>query len=277
MAAPTSEPLTQEAALHTATQAGTALGLAVAGRRVLGPVGANASVPLPKEGLVLRITARHSADRVRRELDVAGWLDTAGVPAVRPARSAPLEIGGLLVSVWHQVAEPRMATSAELSAALRRLHATPPPQDIVLPQLEPLRGVDHYLHTATGISGDARSYLHTRLHELRRAYQDLQPGLAPGPVHGDAYRRNFARTPDGEIVAMDLERVSHWPAGMGPGRRRRLPRPGLVHRRGLHRLRPRLRPRRPGLAGLRHPGRHPRPTDDHLARRLHRPRTLPLQ
>jgi aminoglycoside phosphotransferase (APT) family kinase protein len=208
MAAHPGEPLTHDAALHLADQAAATLSLASPGRRLLGPVGANASVLLPKEGLVLRITARRNAERVRRELDVAAWLNTAGVPAVRPARLAPLEIERHLVSVWHEVAEPSMATSAELGTALRHLHTAPPPENLVLPRLEPLRGVEHYLHTATGICDDSRASLRTRLGELRRAYLDLEPELAPGPVHGDAHRKNFARTPGGEVVAMDLERVS---------------------------------------------------------------------
>ncbi|TQN30278.1 phosphotransferase family enzyme [Haloactinospora alba] len=203
--------LTQEVALRIAAQAGAALGLAVAERRVLGPVGTNASVLLPTEGIVLRITATDNAQRLCQELDVAAWLNSAGVPAVRPARSTPVKVAGWLVSLWHEVAEPRMATSAELGGALCRLHSLAAPEQVDLPPLEPLRGVEQYLQAATGISAGSRSYLTTRLEELRHAFQNLQPALPPGPVHGDAHRKNFAHTPSGEIVAMDLERVSTGP------------------------------------------------------------------
>lgn len=200
--------LTHEAALRIAAQTGAALDLAVAQRRVLGPVGANASVLLPQESLVLRITDPGNGERVHYELNVALWLNAAKMPAVRPARPQPVGIDGWLVSLWHEVVDPRMADSAELGSALRRLHSVPRPAQLGLPPLEPLRGVEHYLQTATGISPRSREYLYSRLEELRAAFKHLEPALPAGPVHGDAHRKNFAHTPGGEIVAMDLERVS---------------------------------------------------------------------
>ncbi|WP_052810101.1 phosphotransferase enzyme family protein [Streptomonospora alba] len=204
-------PLTQEAALDVASQAGAELGLVAAERRVLGPVGANASVLLPNEALVLRITAKANAERMRQELDVAAWLNDSGVPAVRPARPVPMGVAGRLVSVWHEVPDPRMADSAELGRALRRLHSVHSPDEVHLPILEPLRGAEHYLEAATGISAESRAYLHSRLEQLRQAFRSVEPALPLGPVHGDAHRKNFASTPGGEVVAMDLERVSTGP------------------------------------------------------------------
>lgn len=200
--------LTQDTALQIAGQAAATLRLTAADCRVLGPVGANASVLLPKERLVLRMTSTGNARRVRQELNVAAWLKRAGISAVRPAHPTPIEVAGWLVSTWHEVTEPRMATSAELGEALRRLHSVASPNQVNLPPLEPLNGVEHYLQTATGIANESRAYLHTRLVELRHAFQKLEPALPSGPVHGDAHRKNFVHTPSGEIVAMDLERVS---------------------------------------------------------------------
>ncbi|UXY30666.1 phosphotransferase enzyme family protein [Streptomyces sp. HUAS TT20] len=147
-------------------------------------------------------------DRARRELEIARWLDEAGVPAVRAAVSEPLLVEGHPVTMWHRLPEPvRPAGPRDLAELLRLVHALPSPS-FALPPRELLGGVERWLRLA----GDAidpadAAYLRERRDGFATAATALTPQLPPGPIHGDALPRNVHIGPDGPVL-VDLETFS---------------------------------------------------------------------
>ncbi|MFF5480235.1 phosphotransferase enzyme family protein [Streptomyces sp. NPDC012935] len=146
--------------------------------------------------------------RARRELDIAVWLEEAGVPAVRAAEPKPLLVEGHPVTVWHRLPEPvRPAEPRDLAELLRVVHALPTPS-FDLPPRELLGGVERWLRLA----GDAvdpadAAYLRERRDGFAAAAAGLTPRLAPGPIHGDALPRNVHVGPHGPVL-VDLETFS---------------------------------------------------------------------
>src|SRR5690348_6396922 len=124
-------------------------------------------------------------ERARRELDIAGWLAAAGVPAVRAAEPAPRLVEGHPVTVWHRLPDPvRPAGPRDLAQLLRVVHALGSPP-FALPPRELLGGVERWLRLA----GDAvdpadAAYLRERRDGFAAAAAALTPRLAPGPIHG---------------------------------------------------------------------------------------------
>ncbi|MEV4683368.1 phosphotransferase enzyme family protein [Streptomyces kurssanovii] len=146
--------------------------------------------------------------RAERELAVAGWLESAGVPAVRAAERAPRLVDGHPVTVWHRLPDAvRPVGPADLAELLRLFHALPAPS-FALPRRELLGGVERWLRLA----GDAidpadAAYLRERRDGFEAAAAGLVPHLTPGPIHGDALPRNVLVGPDGPVL-VDLETVS---------------------------------------------------------------------
>ncbi|MCS0602142.1 aminoglycoside phosphotransferase family protein [Streptomyces sp. LP11] len=160
-------------------------------------------------GLVVKVGRdAELLERARRELDIAGWLAAADVPAVRAAEPEPLLVQGHPVTVWHRLPDPvRPAEPRDLARLLRLVHALPAPP-FVLPPRELLGGVERWLRLA----GDAidpadAAYLRERRDGFAAAAAALTPRLAPGPIHGDALPRNVHIGPDGPVL-VDLETFS---------------------------------------------------------------------
>ncbi|MFI8966806.1 phosphotransferase enzyme family protein [Streptomyces sp. NPDC053493] len=147
--------------------------------------------------------------RAERELALAGWLESAGVPAVRAAEPKPLTAEGHPVTVWHRLPEAvRPAEPRDLAPLLRAVHALPEPAGLVLPRRELLGGVERWLRLA----GDAidpadAAFLRERRDSFAPAAAALTPHLTPGPIHGDALPRNVHVGPDGPVL-VDLETFS---------------------------------------------------------------------
>ncbi|MFK0233095.1 phosphotransferase enzyme family protein [Streptomyces vinaceus] len=147
-------------------------------------------------------------ERAERELAVAGWLEGAGVPAVRAAEPRARLVAGHPVTVWHRLPDAvRPAAPEDLAELLRQIHALGA-APFALPARDLLGGVERWLRLA-GDSVDPAdaAYLRAR----RDAYADevaaLTPHLTPGPIHGDALPRNVHVGPDGPVL-VDLETVS---------------------------------------------------------------------
>ncbi|MER6227014.1 phosphotransferase enzyme family protein [Streptomyces sp. 900105755] len=147
-------------------------------------------------------------DRARRELEVAGWLAEAEVPAVRAAEPKALLVDGHPVTVWHRLPDPvRPAEPRDLAALLRIVHALPSPP-FALPPRELLGGVERWLRLAgDAIAPADAAYLRERRDGFAAAAAALTPRLAPGPIHGDALPRNVHVGPDGPVL-VDLETFS---------------------------------------------------------------------
>jgi aminoglycoside phosphotransferase (APT) family kinase protein len=204
-----SPTLTTDTALRTAARIAAEFSWSCLDAHVLGPVGENASVLLPREQLVLRICAVESYERARRELRLAGWLRDSGVPAARMfgGVDTPLLYKNWAVTVWQYVPGVRPAPIGLIGTVLRRLHELTDPPDMELPSLDPFDGIDGYIDQAQ-LNSEETSFLRHRLDRLRSDYARLEPGLPPGPVHGDAHRKNIVQDSNGNPVLLDLERFS---------------------------------------------------------------------
>ncbi|MEU9152567.1 aminoglycoside phosphotransferase family protein [Streptomyces sp. NPDC048417] len=147
-------------------------------------------------------------DRARRELEIAGWLAEAGVPAVRAAEPKARLVDGHPVTVWHRLADPvRPAEPRDLAELLLIVHALPAPP-FALPPRELLGGVERWLRLAGDAIDPADAvYLRERRDGFAAAAAALTPRLAPGPIHGDALPRNVHVGPDGPVL-VDLETFS---------------------------------------------------------------------
>ncbi len=145
---------------------------------------------------------------MERELRVAAWLRDHRVPAVRPLDgSGVLDLVTCRATVWHQVPTTGNGSSDDLGAALKLLHRVPSaPRELGLARLDPLEGVEDYLAGAWRIDQSDLNFMATQACELREAFSSLAPVLPTGVVHGDAHRKNVARTDQGPVL-MDLERV----------------------------------------------------------------------
>ncbi|MFF5430419.1 phosphotransferase enzyme family protein [Streptomyces griseofuscus] len=147
-------------------------------------------------------------ERARRELDIAGWLAGAGVPAVRAAEPEPRLVEGHPVTVWHRLPDAvRPAEPRDLAELLRLLHALPA-APFALPPRELLGGVERWLRLAgEAIDPEDAAYLRARRDGFAAAAAALSPRLTPGPIHGDALPRNVHIGPKGPVL-VDLETFS---------------------------------------------------------------------
>lgn len=160
-------------------------------------------------GLVVKVGRdAELLDRARRELDIAGWLAGAGVPAVRAAEPGPLLVEGHPVTVWHRLPDAvRPAEPRDLAVLLRAVHALPAPA-FTLPPRDLLGGVERWLRLAGGsVDPEDAAYLRERRDGFAAAAAALTPRLVPGPIHGDALPRNVHVGPDGPVL-VDLETFS---------------------------------------------------------------------
>lgn len=143
--------------------------------------------------------------RAERELAVASWLASSGVPAVRAAEPKPRVVEGHPVTLWHRLPESvQPAGAQDLAELLRLVHALPAPS-FPLPRRELLSGVERWLRLA----GDAidpadAAYLRERRDGFAAAVGALTPHLPHGPIHGDALPRNVHVSPEGPVL-VDLE------------------------------------------------------------------------
>ncbi|MEU8542210.1 aminoglycoside phosphotransferase family protein [Streptomyces sp. NPDC048717] len=147
--------------------------------------------------------------RATREVALSGWLESAGIPAVRAAESAPLVALGHPVTLWHRLPDAvRPPEPRDLAPLLRAVHALPEPEDFELPRRELLGGVERWLRLA----GDAidpadAAFLRERRDSFAPTAAALTPHLTPGPIHGDALPRNVHVGPAGPVL-VDLETFS---------------------------------------------------------------------
>lgn len=194
------------AVLSTLREACAQVGFTSDGAELL-RLGENAIYQLAAVPVVVRIA--RSADRlprVEKELCVARWLATAGVPVVRVYEEIeqPLLVDGHPVTFWYTVTggDP-VPTHVDLARLLAAFHAARDcPCD--LPSFDPLRNSQSRLADAAGVGPGDRDFLRTRCAELNDEFLHLTFALPRGPIHGDAHTRNLL-TDHGQVVLLDFE------------------------------------------------------------------------
>lgn len=181
---------------------------------LLGPVADNA-VFLLSGGVVGRVASSAAqAERALRELRVARWLVEQGVPAAQPLESVdqPVVAAGRVVTFWHEIHGATVASTAELGAALKRLHAVTEPAGDWLGLMEPfVRLTDHLATAASHLAAPDMTFLSEQLRSLRSAFPQVRFVRPHGVIHGDANRKNCLRDGAGSVLLIDLERFSLGP------------------------------------------------------------------
>ncbi len=155
-----------------------------------------------------------AATTAARELQVSRWLTDHGVRTVRAMEGLdqPVPVAGRTVTFWEELPPHRYGSYPQIAFALRRLHTLPPPTDFELPPLAPFIRLVQRIDEATTLKPDDRAWLRQRLAELEARYAEgVPPGLPVGVVHGDASAGNIVATDDGQVIVLDLERLSIGP------------------------------------------------------------------
>jgi aminoglycoside phosphotransferase len=175
-------------------------------------LGENGIYRLPG-GIVVRIARAGQLRSARKETDVARWLESCGVPAVRvlPDLDQPIDVNGRAVTFWRELPPHQHGTPAQVADALRRLHDLDPPTSFELAPIAPFVRLADRIDNAATLGDDDRMWMRERLAHLQRRYADLPAGLPPCVVHGDAWVGNVVATPDGTVILLDLERCSIGP------------------------------------------------------------------
>jgi aminoglycoside phosphotransferase (APT) family kinase protein len=200
-------------AVEVAEAVARKLGLKSSGAELLGPIADNAVFRLPGR-VVARIADVAAYDRALREIRTGSWLAAQGVPAVRPLESIdqPLSVDSCVVTLWHEVPDASMASTAELAGLLRQLHGLPVPSDFDIPVLDPFVRLEEHLAAADGaLAAGDRRFMAEQLVQLRLDHARVSDGLPVCVIHGDANRKNAIRGRDGVAVLLDLERFSVGP------------------------------------------------------------------
>ncbi|MFJ6750113.1 MULTISPECIES: aminoglycoside phosphotransferase family protein [unclassified Streptomyces] len=172
-------------------------------------LGENAVFALGDRGPVVRVgRSAELLERAERELGVANWLESEGVPAVRAAEPVATLVDGHPVTYWQRLPEAvRPAGPGDLATLLKVVHALPEPL-FTLPRRELLGGVERWLRLAgDAVSAQDAEYLRGRRDAFATAATALEPHLPRGPIHGDALPRNIHVGPDGPVL-VDLETFS---------------------------------------------------------------------
>lgn len=206
-----------EMALAIARQASREMGIEP-GEFTLLRFGTNANYRLPGAQLVMRIARPETPFAIpHRELEVAGYLNQAGVPVVEPAEGyeQPILVQDCSVTLWKWVehAPADAGDAAEFGRLVKRLHAVDPPPGEGLPEWNGLERIAHYLSVIAREPSVADADLELLRGWYRRLAEDWRPAesrLGWGLVHGDAHLGNALRSSDGLVLA-DFESVA-----MGP-------------------------------------------------------------
>jgi len=159
------------------------------------------------------------AFRVPKVVQVARWLATQDVPAVRlfPGVPAPVRAAGALATIWCDASPggrpPSAApppSSADLGRMLRRLHSLVPPLP-ALPRWDPLDDVRRRMSDAEALPPADRVFLANLTERVAADLRTVDYQLPPTVIHGDAHLGNLIRTPSGEVVVCDFDAVSIGP------------------------------------------------------------------
>jgi Ser/Thr protein kinase RdoA (MazF antagonist) len=199
--------LTETSAERTLARACAAVGLDVAGARML-RLGEHAMFRLAAP-IVVRI-ARSAASKqdARKEITTARWLEDEGYPAVRAlAIEQPLLIDGRVVTFWHALSDDGAdyGTTAEVAALLLRLHGLTPSVGLELPELRPFGRVARRIDGALWLEQVDREFLRARREQLSQQYEQLAFALPRGVIHGDASVGNVIHDTNGHAVLIDLD------------------------------------------------------------------------
>lgn len=157
-------------------------------------------------GLVAKVG--RSAQRfapAEREVRVARWLTSSGLPVERPLNVVqPDENCPLPVTFWHAI-DGEWTSPDRLAEILRELHKLPLPTDLVLPQLDPFARMRQRLAGSSGLDAEVREELESMIDQRETELPAALRGRDQVVLHGDANIGNILLTAEDEAVLLDLE------------------------------------------------------------------------
>jgi len=158
------------------------------------------------KGLVAKVG--RSAQRfvpAAREVRVAAWLISSGVPAERPLDvEQPDPRCALPVTFWHAI-DGAWTTPDRLAQILRELHKLNPPAHLALPHLDPFARMRERLAGSSGLDAAVREELESMIAQREVELPAALSGRDPVVLHGDANIGNILLTARNEAILFDLE------------------------------------------------------------------------
>lgn len=173
-------------------------------------IGENGVIILPAAGLLARVIAgADSLHRVEREITVASWLASEGIPIAEPS-GRPMAVGDLVVAFWEYLQDAHSADPPMLARFLRQLHRLRAPAGLLRP-VAPFERFDVRLAAASVLSFPDLDLLRGLRDDLTAGWRESTFELGTATVHGDAHMDNLLQTPSGRIAMIDLETVAEGP------------------------------------------------------------------
>jgi aminoglycoside phosphotransferase (APT) family kinase protein len=169
-------------------------------------IGSNAVFRFATEPIIGRVgPSVAKLDSASREVAVAGWLESAGIPAVRALKiEQPLAVNDRVVTLWWSASEKvEYGDTQELARLLLQLHSLEP--QLQLPAHDPLSKAVERISAIDSLEAKEREFLQDRFEELASAYRGLEFDLPPGVIHGDANIGNVIRDREGAALLADLD------------------------------------------------------------------------
>jgi phosphotransferase family enzyme len=141
----------------------------------------------------------------QREVRVAAWLISSGVPAERPLNvEQPDPRCALPVTFWHAI-DGGWTTPDRLAEILRELHKLTPPAHLALPLLDPFARMRQRLAGSSGLDAAVRGELESMIAEREAELPAALSGREQVVLHGDANIGNILLTATKEAFLFDLE------------------------------------------------------------------------
>ena len=157
-------------------------------------------------GLIAKIG--RSAQRfpaAKREVRVARWLTSSGLPVERPFDVAqPDATCALPVTFWHAVAG-QWTTPDRLAEILRELHQLVPPAYLGLARLDPFARMRQRLVGSPGLDVEVREELESMIAQREAEFPVALAGREDVVLQGDANIGNILLTTQDEAILLDLE------------------------------------------------------------------------
>ncbi|MFE9566957.1 aminoglycoside phosphotransferase family protein [Streptomyces sp. NPDC006692] len=158
--------------------------------------------------IIVRVTRPGRRAAAHRELLTAQWLAECGVPAVHPALASAVDLPeDRAATFWERLPDHTVGRHEDVASLLRLLHRLPAPDHLLTlsdPAAKARTRLEAVQHAGVTSDGDM-AWLVGYADELAVAWSSLPQGLAPAPLHGDAWAGNVARSHDGHAYLLDLD------------------------------------------------------------------------
>jgi hypothetical protein len=178
----------------------------------------NEIILIPGAGLVARVTDVRFTARMRQELLVAGFLESAGIPVVVPAPAPPsaqLTVAGDRVITWWRFAPGQRASLPQVAARSARLHglALPVPRYLRVARLDPTAAMRRHAKVSSMLPAADRDAYARHVQSLAQRWSASPLSRETGVMlHGDPHQDNAIAAEDGRVLLLDFEDVAIGPA-----------------------------------------------------------------